>query len=117
MSVSNYKPNQCLYRIDQLDDVVYLFPENALRNIKIDNGEAYVENIVYEPLILHCYNISLEDTETLDERYEFSHTLKFNTVGYANHNDFEGRYYVVVKTIADEYWLLNPLFPCKVNDF
>ena len=115
MSVSNYIPNECLYRIDKLDDVVYLIPEQALRNIKIDNGEAYIENIQYQPLVFNCYGISLEDTESLDERYEFSHTLKFSINGYVNHNDFNGNYYAIVKSMDNEYWLVNPKFPCKVT--
>lgn len=114
MSVSQYKPNACTYRIDKLDNVVYLIPENVYRNIKIDNGEAYIENIDFDPLYFHCYNISLEDTDTLDERYEFAHTLKFSVNGYVNHNDFEGRYYVIVRSMDNEYWLVNPLFPVKV---
>ena len=115
MSVSNYNPFECTYRIDKLDNVVYLIPEAALRNIKIDNGEAYVENIEYEPIYFNCYNISLEDTDTLDERYEFTHTLKFSVNGYVNHNDFQGCYYVIVKSVDNEYWLVNPLFPCKIT--
>jgi len=115
MSVSNYIPNACLYRIDKLDDVVYLIPEQTLRNIKIDNGEAYIENIQYQPLVFNCYDISLEDTESLDERYEFSHTLKFSINGYVNHNDFNGNYYAIVKSMDNEYWLVNPKFPCKVT--
>lgn len=115
MSVSQYKPNACTYRIDKLDNVVYLIPEEALRNIKIDNGEAYVENIEYVPIMFHCYNISLEDTDTLDERYEFTHTLKFSVNGYVNYNDFQGRYYAIVKSMDNEYWLVNPMFPCKVT--
>lgn len=115
MSVSNYNPFECTYRIDKLDNVVYLIPEAALRNIKIDNGYAYVENIEYEPIYFNCYNISLEDTDTLDERYEFTHTLKFSVNGYVNHNDFQGCYYVIVKSVDNEYWLVNPLFPCKIT--
>lgn len=113
--VSEYKNNECKYRIDKLDNVVYLVNEQSLRNIKIDNGEAYVEDIAQQPLMLHCYNISLEDTETLDERYEFTHTVKFSVVGYANWKDLQGRYYVIVRTVDNEYWLVNPLFPCKVT--
>ena len=113
--VSEYKNNECKYRIDKLDNVVYLVNEQSLRNIKIDNGEAYVEDIAQQPLMFHCYNISLEDTETLDERYEFTHTVKFSVVGYANWKDLQGKYYVIVRTVDNEYWLVNPLFPCKVT--
>ena len=115
MSVTDYKNIECKYRIDKLDNVVYLVPEEALRNIIIDTGEAYVQNIVFEPLMFHCYNISLEDTDTLDERYEFTHTLKFSVNGYVNHKDLQGRYYAIVRSVDNEYWLVNPMFPCMVT--
>lgn len=113
--VSQYKNNECKYRNDRLDKRVYLYPENALRNIKIDQGHAYLDNISYPPLQLRPYSISLEDTEELDERYAFTHTLKFSVQGYASEMTLQGRYYAVVKTLDDEYFLLNPLFPCKVT--
>ena len=105
--VSEYKNTACKYRIDKLDNVVYLVREEALRNIIIDNGEAYVQNIVFEPMLFHCYNLSLEDNDTLDERYQFTHTLKFSVNGYVNYKDFQGNYYAIVKSIDNEYWLVN----------
>ena len=113
--VSSYKNTSYTYRIDRLDNVVYLVPENALRNIHIDNGEAYVDNIPFEPLMFHCYNITLEDTDTLDERYQFTHNLSFSINGYVNHKDFQGNYYAIVRSVDNEYWLVNPMFPCKVE--
>ena len=115
MSVSIYKNENCKYRLDKLEKVVYLIDEDALKNIHIDNGEAYVDEISQEPLSLTVYGIELNDTDELDERYKFTHTLTFSMQGYANHNDFEGRYYAIVKTIDGEFWLVNPLFACKVT--
>lgn len=113
--VTKYDNVGCRYTIQKLDNIVYLINEEALKNIVIDNGEAYISSISQEPIYLHCFNISLEDGETLDERYEFSHTVKFSVNGYANFNDFQGRYYIIVKTVNNEFWLVNPLFPCKVT--
>ena len=113
--VSNYNNTQCGYRIDKLDKVVYLISEEATKNIHIDNGEAYVDEIAEEPIALSVYNISLSDTDELDERYRFTHTLTFSVDGYVNYTDFQGRYYAIVKTLDGEYWLVNPLFPCKVT--
>ena len=115
MSVSTYKNNECRYNIDKLEKVVYLISEDDLRKIHIDNGEAYVDSISATPLSLAVYNIALSDTDELDERYKFTHTLTFSMKGYANYRDFEGRYYAIVKTMDGEYWLVNPLFPCKVT--
>ena len=115
MSVSVYKNNECKYNIDKLEKVVYLINEESFKNIHIDDGEAYVTDVDQEPMILSVYNIELSDTDELDERYKFTHTLKFSMNGYANYKDFGGRYYAIVKTVDDEYWLVNPLFPCKVT--
>lgn len=115
MAVSTYNNNNCRYRLDKLDKVVYLISEDASKNIHIDNGEAYVTDIEQEPLSLKVYNIALTDTDELDERYKFTHQLTFSMDGYANYKDFQGRYYAIVKSLDGVYWLVNPLFPCKVT--
>lgn len=115
MSVSTYKNNECRYNIDKLEKVVYLISEDDLRNIHIDNGEAYIDNISDTPLSLAVYNISLTDTDELDERYKFTHTLTFSMKGYANYKYFQSKYYAIVKTVDGVYWLVNPMFPCKVS--
>lgn len=115
MAVSTYNNNNCRYRIDKLDKVVYLISEDASKNIYIDNGEAYVTDIDQEPLSLKVYNISLTDTDELDERYKFTNQLTFSMDGYANYKDFQGRYFAIVKSIDGVYWLVNPMFPCKVT--
>lgn len=115
MSVSTYKNNECRYNIDKLEKVVYLINEDDLRNIHIDNGEAYVDSISVTPLSLAVYNISFTDTDELDERYKFTHTLTFSMKGYANYKYFRSKYYAILKTIDGVYWLVNPMFPCKVS--
>ena len=115
MAVSTYNNNNCRYRLDKLDKVVYLISEDASKNIHIDNGEAYVTDIGQEPLSLKVYNIALTDTDELDERYKFTHQLTFSMDGYANYKDFQGRYFAIVKSLDGVYWLVNPMFPCKVT--
>ena len=115
MAVSTYNNNNCRYRLDKLDKVVYLISEDTSKNIHIDNGEAYVTDIDQEPLSLKVYNIALTDTDELDERYKFTHQLTFSMDGYANYKDFQGRYFAIVKSVDGVYWLVNPLFPCKVT--
>lgn len=114
MSVSNYK-NYNGYILDKLDNVVYLLPNDSAR-IVIDDGEAYInwmDGAPIEPLKVKCFNPQLTETDELDERYAFTHTLTFSINEYANINDFRGRYYCVVKTIDGDYWLVNPEFPSK----
>ena len=115
MSVSNYINNQCRYNGDRLEDVVYLINESAVRNIKIDDGEAYIESIVGEMLEFECYNLSFEDSSSLKGRYAFVHKVTFSMHGYANYKDLDGRYYVILKTRDGSYWLVNPSMPSKVT--
>lgn len=115
MSVTNYTPSKCRYILDKLDNVVYLISEDAVKDIHVDDGEAYIGNITEIPMSLKAYNVVLSDTDELDERYKFTHTLTFSMNGYVRHTDFNGKFYVIVKTIDGEYWLVNPLFPSKVT--
>ncbi|MBO7732951.1 MAG: hypothetical protein J6S67_10370, partial [Methanobrevibacter sp.] len=109
--VSNYINNSCKYRLDELQNVVYLISETALRAIEIDVPIAFVSGITETPIALKTTSISLTEDDTLDERYEFTHTLSFTVDGYANYTDFQGRYYAIVKNYEGKYWLINPLFP------
>ena len=115
MSVTNYTPNQCRYLLSKLENIVYLVSENALKDIKIDNGSAYVTSIDESPLSIKCYNLKLTEDETLDERYKFAHTVTFSVNGYMNKDNFNDRYYVILKDKEGTYWLVNPLFPSKVT--
>lgn len=115
MSVTNYTPEKCRYWIGKLDKAVYLVSDEAIKDIRIDNGEAWVNSISESPIKLDCYNINLSEEESLDERYKFVHTLTFSVNGYANKDDFQGKYYVIVKDFDGTWWLVNPLFPCKVT--
>lgn len=115
MSVTNYNPDMCRYSIGKLMDVVYLVSESAVKDIRIDNGDAFVQSISETPIKLDCYSLSLSEEESLDERYRFTHTLTFSVNGYANRDDFQGRYYAIVRDYEGTWWLVNPLFPCKVT--
>ena len=115
MSVTNYTPDQCRYLLSKLENIVYLVSEDALKDIKIDNGSAYVTSINESPLSIKCYNLKLTEDETLDERYKFAHTVTFSVNGYMNKDNFNDRYYVILKDKEGTYWLVNPLFPSKVT--
>lgn len=115
MSVTNYTPDKCRYLLSKLENIVYLVSEDALKDIKIDNGSAYVTYIDESPLSIKCYNLKLTEDETLDERYKFAHTVTFSVNGYMNKDNFNDRYYVILKDKEGTYWLVNPLFPSKVT--
>ena len=116
MAVTNYiNPNG--YRLDKLDNVVYLLPNDAVR-IKIDDGEAYVDWIdgaPIVPLLVKCFNPQLTETDELDERYAFTHTLTFSVREYANVNQFRGLYHAVIKDVNGTFWLVNPEFPSNCS--
>ena len=113
--VSEYIDNICKYNLSKLENVVYLVGEEAVKSINIDNGAAYISSVSQEPIAIKCYNLKLTENESLDERYKFTHTVTFSVHGYANKDDFQDRYYVIVKDMDGTYWMLNPLFPCKVG--
>lgn len=115
MSVTNYIQDGCKYSIGKLMKSVYLISEDAVKDIRIDNGDAYINSVSESPIKIDCYSINLQEEESLDERYRFTHTLTFSVNGYANSDDFQGRYYAIVKDNEGTYWLVNPLFPCKVT--
>ena len=114
--VTSYINNECEYRIDKLQNVVYLIDESNVRTINIDNGRAYVTLSSTEDILrIDCYGIDLQDGDELEGRYSFTHTLRFSVNGYMNHRDLMGKYYVIVKSYDGEYWLMNPMFPCKTQ--
>lgn len=113
--VSNYKPNKCKYSIGRLDNVIYLISENAVKDIHIDDGVAYVDDIVQAPIAIKAHDIEFSDVDELDERYKFTHSLTFTVNGYLNHNDFQGRYFAIIKSVEGVYWLCNAMFPSKVT--
>lgn len=115
MSVTNYTPEKCRYLVEKLSKTVYLISEDAVKDIRIDNGDAYINSVSESPIKIDCYSINLQEEDSLDERYKFTHTLTFSVNGYANSDDFQGRYYAIVKDNEGTYWLVNPLFPCKVT--
>lgn len=108
MAVSNYTPNPCKYRIDQLDNVVYVVNKESIGGIKVDDGEAYIDGIGYYNAV-DCLNVSLTESESLDERYEFLHTVNFSVNGYLHWTELND-YYIMLRDKNNTYWLVNPYF-------
>lgn len=115
MSVSNYKPSNCKYTYDKLKRVIYLVSEDHVKNVYIDNGEAYCENITELPLRLNGFNIKFNEEASLDERYLFQKTVTLSMHGYVDHNIFGGRYYIILESMDGTFWMVNVDFPSKVT--
>lgn len=118
--ISSYLKEYNQYIIPKLYDAVYLIKKNvAVNPIQIDNGEAYISQILtFEQYAIRGFkatNITLEESETLDERYRFTHNISFTLDGYYNYDDISGEYYVIIGTKNDEYWCLNPQIAAKLS--
>ena len=111
MSVTNYSINKCQYRNEKLSDVVYF----------IDKPHPYVDGSYYvtkgsSPVMVHCFNVELQEQDSLDERYKFTKTLKFSVNGYHNIDLLQDKRYVVVRMErSGEYYAVNVDFPIKVT--
>lgn len=114
MAVSKYTTDTCKYFNWNLAKEVYLVNYDAIDSLWIDNGDAYVK---YDGTYIgiNCKSVNIEETETLDERYSFTHQVTFSVSGYANKSLFQGNYYVILRNDEGTYWIVNPFFPCKVS--
>ena len=107
--VSNYVPDSCKYKLSRLDDVVFLIEASDVGRIIIDSGECYLSSAVGTSAVhLPCHNLVLNESETLDERYAFTHSITFRCDGYKNLQDITNHYYVILKDLEGNYWIMNP---------
>ena len=117
MSVSNYTPSSaiCKYNYSKLKDVIYLVDKTHVKDIHIDDGEAYIDGLDQLPLRLNGFNISLNEESSLDERYKFTKSVTLSMNGYVNSNIFGGRYYVILESYDGTFWMVNVDFPSRVT--
>lgn len=119
MSVSNYlakSNNGCRYNYSKLKNEIYLVSEEHLKKVYIDNGEAYISGITLSPFLkIEGFNIEFKEETSLDERYKFQKTLKISVNGYSTFEDFNDKYYAVIKTEDGTYYMINVDFPSKVT--
>ena len=119
MSVTNYTPQtdgaRCKYSYNKLKKVLYLVSKEHTKDIEIDNGEAYIQDLTELPLRINGFNIQFNEESSLDERYKFTKTVTLSMHGYVNHNAFSGRYYVILESQDGTYWMVNPDFPARVT--
>lgn len=107
-------PMQREYEFNTLDTMVYLLGEHST-DINIDGEDAYIEGLSGTPLGLRVYDVSLEEEDSLDERYSFTKTVKFKVHGFADKSILEDKYYIVIKDVNGIQWLVNVDFPSDVT--
>lgn len=117
MAVTEYKPNSslCKYTYSKLKDVIYLVSKSHVKDITIDNGEAYIENLTELPLRLNGFNIALQEESSLDERYKFTKSVTLSMHGYVSSSIFNDRYYVILESQDGTFWMVNVDFPAKLT--
>lgn len=115
MSVTNYTPSSCSYSNDKLKKVVYLLSESHVKNIHIDNGDAYIDSITESPYRLECLDLEYTEETSLDERYVFTKNLVFTIQGYFPLGDLGDKYYAIIESLNGSKWMVNVDFPAKVT--
>lgn len=116
--VTDYTPvidNNCSYRIAGLKDNVYLLQKSHLKNIVIDDGEAYITSLTSSPTLIRASRVSLEENTSIDERYRFEKTLTFSIEGYADLKSADGTQYAIVESKDGTFWLVNVDFAAKLT--
>lgn len=121
MSVTQYTIG-CGYELSKLKNTVYFLSKDSVKNIEIDNGEAYVDFVNQSPQPpspnrLKGFNVKLTETESLDERYVFTKQLTMSIHGHLTVSTFllDDDYYIVVQTEDGTYYLVNVDFPSKMS--
>ena len=118
MAVTDYLQKSsgvCRYNYSKLKDVIYLISEEHLKNVHIDNGEAYIEGLTELPLRINGFNIQFNEETSLDERYKFQKTLTLSMHGYVNYKLFGGRHYAIIETQDGTFFMINVDFPSRIT--
>ena len=121
MSVTTYEIGR-KYDLSKLKNQVYFLNKDHHYTINIDNGETsatFVNPSPYPPSTnrLDGFNIKLQETESLDERYKFTKNLTMSINGHLTDASWlmEGDYYLVVQTEDGTYYIINVDFPSKMT--
>lgn len=114
MSVSNYTPEKA-YKYSKLKNVMYLVSASHVKNIHIDNGEAYIDDLSETPTRIKGFNIQFTEEETLDERYKFGKTVTLSVNGYADINSLNDKYYAIIETVEGTLYMVNVDFPSRIT--
>lgn len=107
--------NGCKYNYNKLKDVLYLVSAEHVKDVQIDNGEAYISGLTELPLRINGFNIQFNEETSLDERYKFQKTITLSMNGYVNYRIFGGRYYAILEAEDGTYFMVNVDFPSRIT--
>lgn len=115
MSVTNYTLDKCKYIHSKLKNVLYLVSADHVKDVHIDNGEAYISGLTELPLRINGFNIQYSEETSLDERYKFDKKITLSMKGYVNYKVFGERYYAIIEDNDGIYYMINVDFPSKIT--
>ena len=105
----------CRYSYSKLKNVLYLVSAEHLKDVHIDNGEAYIDGLTELPLRINGFDIQFTEETSLDERYKFQKTLTLSMHGYVNYKAFGGRYYAIIESEDGTFFMVNVDFPSRIT--
>lgn len=115
MAVTNYTLEKCKYNFSKLKNVLYLVSQEHVKDVNIDNGEAYISGLTELPLRINGFNIQYTEETSLDERYKFQKKITLSMKGYVNYKLFGGRYYAIIEDNDGIYYMVNVDFPSRIT--
>lgn len=118
MAVTDYlqtSSGTCRYSYNKLKNVLYLVSAEHIKDVQIDNGEAYISGLTEPPLRINGFDIQFTEETSLDERYKFQKKITLSMNGYVNYKLFGGRYYAILEAEDGTYFMVNVDFPSRIT--
>ena len=104
--VTEYNIDKCQYKIYHLKGTVFLFNDDLVRQISIDNDTANI-SLQGKPLTVKCESVEVTEESSLEGRFSFSHKVTFKVQGYDKR--LVGYKWIGFQDASGECWLLNPM--------
>ena len=112
--VSDYN-KECKYIDNRLKDCIYLVSADHLKEIFIDNGNAYISGLTETPYAIEGFNIQFTEEETLNGDYRFTKRITMSVKGYFTLSNLNEKYYAIVETVDNVKYMVNIDFPSYVT--
>ena len=112
--VSDYI-KECKYINSRLKDCIYLVSADHLKEIFIDNGNAYISGLTETPYAIEGFNIQFTEEETLNGDYRFTKRITMSVKGYFTLSNLNEKYYAIVETVDNVKYMVNIDFPSYVT--
>ena len=104
--VTNYDIDKNNYKIYHLKGTIFLFNDDLVKSISIDNGTANI-SLQGKPLTVKCEAVEVTEESSLEGRFSFTHKVSFKVQGYDN--GLVGYKWIGFQDASNECWLLNPM--------